>query len=254
MVIDTHASAKSALNALYNSAADYTLKGSFGTKTANVDAGADARDVAAAFNLVSGTTGVTATAITRVRIEHITGADTFTFTLQGKSTTASTVTFTIADTDDISAAKDAINAVSGSTGIIAKMVEGDLSKIDLVQEEGYDIIVGDVTASSTNTAVTVDTSLVLLLLVQLLVTTGSAAAHGFKVGDIVTYGKGTSAVLTNLTDANKYRVSSVAAANTFTLTTTDGSDSYLWWWRWSRNDTFTKLNGIQFKVYDCKQY
>ena len=155
---DSHASAKTVLNALYHSAADYTLKGSFGTKTASVDAGADARDVAAAFNLVSNTTGVTATAITRVRIQHITGADTFTMTLQGKSTTASTVTFTIADTDDISAAKDAINAVSGSTGIIAKMVEGDLSKIDLVQDEGYDIIIGDVAASSTNTAVHFDTS------------------------------------------------------------------------------------------------
>ena len=98
---DSHASAKTVLDALYNSAADYTLKGSFGTKTANVDAGADARDVAAAFNLVSNTTGVTATAISRVRIEHITGADTFTMTLQGKSTTASNVTFTIADVDDI---------------------------------------------------------------------------------------------------------------------------------------------------------
>ena len=147
-----------------------------------VDAGADARDVAAAFNLVSNTTGVNATAITRTRIEHITGADTFTFTLQGKSTTESTVTFTISDVDDISAAKDAINAVSGSTGIIAKMVEGDLSKIDLVQDEGYDIIVGDVTASSTHTAGTVNTSAV-----------GANAAftladHGFKVGDIVKEG------------------------------------------------------------------
>ena len=131
--VGSHASAKTALNDLFNGAADYVVKGSFGTKTASVDAGADARDVAAAFNLVSNTTGVTATAITRVRIQHITGADTFTMTLQGKSTTASTVTFTIADTDDISAAKDAINAVSGSTGIIAKMVEGDLSKIDLVR-------------------------------------------------------------------------------------------------------------------------
>ena len=208
---DTHASAKSALNALYHSAADYTLKGSFGTKTASVDAGADARDVAAAFNLVSNTTGVTATAITRVRIQHITGADTFTMTLQGKSSTASTVTFTIADTDDISAAKDAINAVSGSTGIIAKMVEGDLSKIDLVQDEGYDIIVGDVAASSTHTAATVNTSAV-----------GANAAftladHGFKVGDIVKYTTGGGTKLDNLTTANKYRVTSVDTTGTFKI-------------------------------------
>ena len=39
---DSAASAKTLLNSLYNAAADYTLKGSFGTKTANVDAGADA--------------------------------------------------------------------------------------------------------------------------------------------------------------------------------------------------------------------
>ena len=243
---DSHASAVTVLNALYNSAADYTLSGSFGTKTANVDAGADARDVAAAFNLVSNTTGVNATAITRTRLEHITGADTFTFTLQGKSTTSSTVTFTIADTDDISAAKDAINAVSGSTGIIAKMVEGDLSKIDLVQEEGYDIIIGDVTASSTNSAVTVDTS---------TPPAGSAAgetltasaAHGFKVGDIVTYTKG-GTVVTNLTTTAQYRVSSVASSTTFTLTTTDGSDHTYGGGGGHTGDTFTKLNGIQFKA------
>ena len=154
----THASAITALNANYNAAADYTLKGFFGTKTANVNAGANARDVAAAFNLVSGTTGVNASAVTRVLIDRIAGADTYTFTLQGKSSTASTVTFTIADSNDLSAAKDAINAVSGSTGIIASLKEGDKSKIDLVNDEGYDIIIGDVTASSTNTAVTVDTS------------------------------------------------------------------------------------------------
>ncbi len=242
---DSAASAKTVLNALYHSAADYTLKGSFGTKTASVDAGADARDVAAAFNLVSNTTGVTATAISRVRIQHITGADTFTMTLQGKSTTASTVTFTIADTDDISAAKDAINAVSGSTGIIAKMVEGDLSKIDLVQDEGYDIIVGDLAASSTNTAITVDTSSgggnrPAGSAAGETITTASSAAHGFKVGDIVTYGKGTSAVLTNLTDANKYRVSSVASATTFTLNTTDGSDHTYGGGGGNADDTFTK--------------
>ena len=239
---DTHASAQSALNAFYNHAADYTLKGSFGTKTASVDAGADARDVAAAFNLVSNTTGVTATAISRVRIQHITGADTFTFTLQGKSTTSSTVTFTIADTDDISAAKDAINAVSGSTGIIAKMVEGDLSKIDLVQDEGYDIIVGDLAASSTHTAGTVNTSAV-----------GANAAftladHGFKVGDIVKYATGGGTKLDNLTTANKYRVSEVAATNTFKISATDGAAHTYGGGNGHASDTFQKIHGIQFKA------
>ena len=240
---DSHASAKSALDALYNSAADYTLSGSFGTKTASVNAGADARDVAAAFNSVSNTTGVTATAITRTRIEHITGADTFTMTLQGKSTTSSTVTFTISDVDDISAAKDAINAVSGSTGIIAKMVDGDKSKIDLVQEEGYDIIVGDVTASSTNTAITCDGT---AISAGASATVTAGAAHGLKVGDIVTY-TAAGTTVTNLTTTAEYRVDTVASTTTFTLSTTDGS-VHTYGGGGNSADTFTKLNGIQFKV------
>ena len=75
-------------NSVISADADYTVKGFFGTKTASVDAGADARDTAAAFNLVSSTTGVKATAITRARITA-SAAATFTFTFIGKSTTAS---------------------------------------------------------------------------------------------------------------------------------------------------------------------
>ena len=237
----THASAITALNANFNAAADYTLKGFFGTKTANVNAGANARDVAAAFNLVSGTTGVTASAVSRVLIDRIAGADSYTFTLQGKSSTASTVTFTIADSNDISAAKDAINAVSGSTGIIASLKEGDKSKIELVNDEGYDIIIGDVTASSTNTAVTVDTSGV-----------GSAkgaeytkADHGFEVGDIVKY-TATGAAQTNLVDGDHYRIGTVSASNKFTLTMLDGSD-HTYGGAGHATNTFTKVHAISVK-------
>ena len=55
---------------MVTAAADYTVKGSFGSTTVKVDAGADARDVAQAFNLSAGTTGITAAAITRAQI-HI---------------------------------------------------------------------------------------------------------------------------------------------------------------------------------------
>ncbi|MAC61428.1 MAG: hypothetical protein CMN37_06020 [SAR116 cluster bacterium] len=237
----THASAITALNANFNAAADYTLKGFFGTKTANVNAGANARDVAAAFNLVSGTTGVTASAVSRVLIDRIAGADSYTFTLQGKSSTASTVTFTIADANDLSAAKDAINAVSGSTGIIASMKEGDLSKIELVNDEGYDIIIGDVTASSTNTAVTVDTS---------GVGSGEAAeytatAHGFAVGDILEY-TATGAAQTNLIGGDHYRVGTVSASNKFTLTKLDGS-AHTYGGAGHATNTFTKVHAISVK-------
>ena len=138
---DSLAHAITNTNSVIAAAADYTVKGFFGTKTASIDAGADARDVAAAFNLVSSTTGVKATAITRARITA-SAAATFTFTLQGKSSTASTVTGTITSTTDLTALKDSINSVSGSTGIIATLTS-DKAGINITNDEGYDIIIGD---------------------------------------------------------------------------------------------------------------
>jgi flagellin len=142
-----------AADALNNAAADYTVKGFFGTKTASVDAGADARDTAAAFNLVSSTTGVKATAISKAIIQA-SAAATFTFTLQGKSTTTSTVTATITATTDLTALKDAINSVSGSTGIVATLTS-DKAGINITNDEGYDIFIADVTTGATTANLTV---------------------------------------------------------------------------------------------------
>ena len=237
----SHAAAITAFDANFNAAADYTLKGFFGTKTANVNAGANARDVAAAFNLVSGTTGVTASAVSRVLIDRIAGADSYTFTLQGKSTTASTVTFTIADSNDITAAKDAINAVSGSTGIIASMKEGDLSKIELVNDEGYDIIIGDVTASSTNTAAAVDTTAAAAASLEYTLTD-----HGFEVGDIVVY-DATGGAAGNLIDGDHYRIGTVSASNKFSLTLLDGSTHTYGGSGHATTNKFTKVHAISVK-------
>ena len=144
--VNTHALAVSGLDALVTASADYVVNGSFGTVTATVDAGADARDVASAFNIISGTTGVIADSVTRGRLSF-NAAATFTFTLQGKSSSASTVTATITSTSDVTAIKDAINAVSGSTGITAALTT-DKSGINIVQEEGYDVIFGDMSGGT----------------------------------------------------------------------------------------------------------
>ena len=142
-----------AADAINHADADYTVKGFFGTKTASVDAGADARDTAAAFNLVSSTTGVKATAISKAIIQA-SAAATFTFTLQGKSTTTSTVTATITATTDLTSLKDAINSVSGSTGIVATLTS-DKAGINITNDEGYDIFIADVTTGATTASLTV---------------------------------------------------------------------------------------------------
>ncbi|GIR79447.1 MAG: hypothetical protein CM15mP81_09570 [Alphaproteobacteria bacterium] len=145
--VDSFASAKTALNALFSDSADYVIKGTFGTYTAMVDAGADARDVASSFNLLSGDTGVNATALSKARLSA-SAAATYSFTLQGKSSTTSQITATITSTTDLTAIKDAINAVSGSTGITAALTS-DKSGINITQSEGFDIIIGDLSTGST---------------------------------------------------------------------------------------------------------
>jgi flagellin len=102
--------------------------------------------VARTFNLLSGTTGINATVTTKAQLK-VTAAETFSFTLQGKSSDKSTVNATITSISDLTALKDAVNAVSGQTGIVASLTE-DLSGVNLTQEEGYNIVVGDTTAAS----------------------------------------------------------------------------------------------------------
>jgi flagellin len=131
---------------MVTASADYTVSGSFGSTTVKVDAGADARDVAQAFNLSAGTTGITAAAITRAQITSITAGDTFSFTLKGKSSTASTVNATVSSASNLTSLKDAINSVSGATGITASLTQ-DLAGINLIQQDGYDIVIGDFTSS-----------------------------------------------------------------------------------------------------------
>ena len=209
---DTFASAKSALNDLFSGSADYIVKGTFGTFTASVDDGADARDVASSFNLISGDTGVNATALTKARLT-VSNAATFSFTLEGKSTTTSTITATITSTTDLTAIKDAINAVSGSTGITAALTS-DKSGIDITQSEGYDVIIGDVATGSTDanllvTAMDMDGN---------LDTTGGARTLD---GDGTT-GDSTAIVGTvRLSSQNAYTVTPGNAANHFSTGTSE---------------------------------
>ncbi len=141
--VATSAAAVTALEALVVDAADYSVAGSFGTETVKVGAGASARDAAQAFNLSAGTTGINASAVTKANIASISALGTYTFSLQGKSDTASVVNATIASVSNLTSLKDAINSVSGSTGINASLT-ADLSGIKLVQQDGYNVIVSGV--------------------------------------------------------------------------------------------------------------
>ena len=147
-----HENAKNTLNSQFSADADYEVKGANGSATINMNGGEDARDVARAFNLATGATGVTASAVTRLKIVNVTESDHFSFTLQGREKNASVVTASIADKDDLTTLKNSINSVSSDTGIVADLVNNK-SSILLVQSEGYDIIMGDLTTVSGNMTV-----------------------------------------------------------------------------------------------------
>ena len=127
------------------SASNTVIAGFAGTKTISTAANDTAREFAQDVNGVTEDTGVTAKAITRAILQTLSAAGSVTLEIgkQGAvgtgEATVSTVTATISDTTDLSALRDAINEVSGATGVVATSYEGDLSKILLTDDNGDDI-------------------------------------------------------------------------------------------------------------------
>lgn len=116
-------------------AQDIKVTGAKGEETVTLAADASAKDAAAAINGVSAKTGVTATATTKAELSGLTGgAGTMTFELNGSSIG----NVMIADANDLSALRDAINNVSGATGITAAL--GDTKgKVVLTSSTGENI-------------------------------------------------------------------------------------------------------------------
>ena len=131
---------------------DLTIFGNVGTVTVDVNGGSTARDVAAAINAVQGTTGVTATAQTRLNVTFADQSsatnDTVKFNLYGKNTAAvqvaANVPFGVTNgrATDLSTLAGAINGVTGKTGISATL-DVTKSKMTLLSNEGYDIVIED---------------------------------------------------------------------------------------------------------------
>jgi flagellin len=71
--------------------------------------------------------------------------------LQGTNTTATTITFTIDVASDMRALRDAVNNVSGTTGITAKMGATNADVI-LTHSTGEDIVITAFDGDGTETA------------------------------------------------------------------------------------------------------
>lgn len=126
-----------------------TLTGFAGSDTITTTAGQSAASLAEEVNKLSAGTGIEATAITKAELSGFTLTDSVSFdigTTSGETVNIGTVSIT--DASDVRGLRDAINAVSGQTGITATMAENDNSKIVLTHASGEDIVIENATSTS----------------------------------------------------------------------------------------------------------
>ena len=132
----------------------FTIHGILGSSSVTVAAGSTVRDIATSVNAVFDSTGVSAIASTQLKLEAKTlessynGQNSISFSIQGKNTTVTTISANITlsnikSSSVLSELRDAINNYTTTTGITATL-STDKSSIIMVQNEGYDIKLGDV--------------------------------------------------------------------------------------------------------------
>lgn len=128
--------------------AAFAINGALGSATLNIAAGATAKEIATAVNSQSETTGVQATAISYAKLTGFAGSGTISMTLTGSD--SATVSASVSGTDSHALA-DAINAVSGKTGITAEY-NSATNEVLLANQAGEDISLLTTAADATLTA------------------------------------------------------------------------------------------------------
>ena len=135
-------------------AESFTIHGILGSSSVTAAAGSNVRDIATSVNAVFDSTGVTAIASTQLKIQAKTlddaynGQTSVSFSIQGKNSTAVTIAanLTLSHNEGssvLSELRDSINNYTTTTGVTATL-STDKSSIIMVQNEGYDIKLGDV--------------------------------------------------------------------------------------------------------------
>ena len=121
-----------------------TITSSGETATAAVSANDSAKDIAEAFNVAAGQTGVTADARTKVILDGFAADETISFDLRGSNTALADeekIIAVIASDGSLANLANEINKVTGKTGITASVT--DDNKLSLVSEAGDDIKIGE---------------------------------------------------------------------------------------------------------------
>jgi flagellin len=136
-----------------------TIAGGQGSAQVDLQSNATAYAAAQAVNAVTGSTGVTATALTTAVITGLSENGTVSFQLADSDNDLQTVSAYVT-TEDLTALVQAINQISGKTGILAQS-NGTPDSILLTDNNGYDIKILNFNHSEAVTAPTVsDTSFI----------------------------------------------------------------------------------------------
>ena len=122
------------------------VTGHLGSADATYAAGASAKDIAAAINADTSSTGVSATATTMAKIDTLQRAEAVSFTLNGTAVASSTP----ASTNDLRNIRDDINAVASSTGVTAT-VGSTNAELVLTAIDGRDIAFTSVSTATDGT-------------------------------------------------------------------------------------------------------
>ncbi|MCF8038381.1 MAG: flagellin [Desulfohalobiaceae bacterium] len=141
----------SAANAV-STAGSLTFTGNYNgdtfSETADYSAEDTAKTIASSINNISDTTGITADAQTKIKLDSVSTTGSVTFDLYGKNSSAANISVSITDTGDLSTLANAINEKSVDTGISA-VLSNDKASIDLVNADGEDIQIADYTSDGT---------------------------------------------------------------------------------------------------------
>ena len=138
-------------------AESFTIHGILGSSSVTAAAGSNIRDIATSVNAVFDSTGVSAIASTQLKLQAKTlddeynGQTSLSFSIQGKNTTAVTIAANVTLNNNVGSSvlselRDSINNYTTTTGVTATL-SSDNSSIIMVQNEGYDIKLGDVNFS-----------------------------------------------------------------------------------------------------------
>ncbi|MEM8576960.1 MAG: flagellin [Pseudomonadota bacterium] len=184
------------------------IASALGTAQITSTAGQSAEELATAINGASASTGVTATATTKVSLSGMSAAATVSMTLNGTGISPVGIT----DTNDLTALADAINDQSGVTGVVATM--GDTNgEIILTDNSGADIIFNNVGLSGTGDTLTM----------QALNADGSNAGAADNFTDTDVTGAVTGQV--ELSSAQSFSVASSVANTTSAFQTATSASS-----------------------------